>query len=966
VVSRGPRIQIEWGKITEVGQIGCGMCVEDGTYQVKLKVKDVVGTESVEYTQNIVISNYEVSLFFYGILDSNKQYITGQTIEEGNEPVYFYSEVYDRGILDTIQYEWVFPDGVHDADTIVTRGLTDPYTGSKSEYYEYIYSQSSHIYDYSISGSGILYYDFKVKDDDQSSWTLAENLEFGISDDPPESTASFFSGHVDTSEYMTCIGEATHTLSVSFYGSQTNGNPMDQTGNSFEWDFGDGGSSYIQNPSHSFSVETEMWYGFEIDKDQTFYYITLDVEDNDGLIISTSDTLMLCIEKDTNGDGEIDLLDDDDDGDGISDIYERDCGTNKKDSTDTPSDFDGDGIPDSQEDSDGDGSYDNVELAFSSDTIDDPSVSQRLLIIYHDSAKTNVKQLIYPFTESSYSGPEPYYEIESAGSNEPTWSTLSRELAPIMIFEQGTQEFPTSIFFDGDRDMSNNGVPSKYPDGSITQDGSETLDHLFSLSHECRNYLTEGAVPDEIEDEFANNGYTLSTGSQLNKESDHAWNIEDKPGDPSPTIYPIKWTRNGMDIYTYNSGDGIRDDVQRLGFTNWGDGYFKDDINNDDDPTDGFTDWERKNELPTVYTKAIKGTDPDTGHEILGIQYWFYYVFHDDPGGGVHPHDWWYFWIVYDMESYEPTRTYYDFHHALREKDWDVIYKDGFHPKIWMDASGHRILWSGSYATYGLSWSDANPLSVEGLYDIVGSVVPIPFSLVDVDVTLSLDLTISQDPMFDGMLFWESGGEIKPDLAFTIEWELEILGQGIWSGTFSYDLEPALDILGWGLSLLIQYLVEEINDIDERAPDYSMPFWWGDIRDWRSNMDTFVEGETLNVEDFNHWVYVYDWGLNLEDDPDVYLKDQERDACQVGYFGDNIYSGDHANMWPYHDLNFQTVELQWMETLQSVETGEHNEFITDNGWEAWEWKETYEPFTGDPYCEGPRPWRQSQFWEIHY
>ncbi len=205
-------------------------------------------------------------------------------------------------------------------------------------------------------------------------------------------------------------------------------------------------------------------------------------------------------------------------------------------------------------DTDGDGSNDNIELIFKeyTDTCH-PLKMEATLVKYDKKVHTdaNVIDIIYPYSDWSVSG---QYEIKKANANEPPWASLAKELAPHMIFEEDTQEFPTSIFFDGDRDMSNNGVPTKFPDGTVGADD----------------------------------------------DSDYG-------------------------------GDGIRDDVQRIGCTNWGEGYFKEDSNNDDDPADGFTDWERKNELPTVYTKALKGKDPDTGHEILGIQYWFYYVFHDDP-----------------------------------------------------------------------------------------------------------------------------------------------------------------------------------------------------------------------------------------------------------------------------------------------------------------------------------------------
>ena len=52
----------------------------------------------------------------------------------------------------------------------------------------------------------------------------------------------------------------------------------------------------------------------------------------------------------------------DDDGDGISDVYEIQLGTDPLDPNDTPSDFNSNGIPDALEDSDGDGYNDAIDL----------------------------------------------------------------------------------------------------------------------------------------------------------------------------------------------------------------------------------------------------------------------------------------------------------------------------------------------------------------------------------------------------------------------------------------------------------------------------------------------------------------------------------------------------------------------------------------------------------------------------
>ena len=334
---------------------------------------------------------------------------------------------------------------------------------------------------------------------------------------------------------------------------------------------------------------------------------------------------------------------------------------------------------------------------------------------------------------------------------------------------------------------------------------------------------------------------------------------------------------------------------------------------------------------------------------------------------------------MYDIEDHKPTRTYFDFHHALREKDWVDIYKNGYHPVIWLDASGHRILWSGYYKTYSISWS-LDPGIVDGLESIIEDIIGIDIPIVDVDASLKLELTISEDPMFDGMLFWSGGSTILPDLDFTIEWEIEIFYIK-YSGSYTIDLNPALEYLAWEFNYLMQKLIKKINaKIDV---DLSLPYWWGQIEPWRAGMDILIEGETLNVKDFNHWVYIYDWGtapFDLYLDPEPDLAEQSVYSCKVGYVGDNIYNGDYADMWPYIDSNEKTTEIPWMEIYDPgndfPETGEFRIGTHDNGWEAWEWRETYLKLISLPphlpddddidHISEPRPWRQAQFWEIHY
>ncbi|MFA5772464.1 MAG: hypothetical protein WC974_07020 [Thermoplasmata archaeon] len=103
--------------------------------------------------------------------------------------------------------------------------------------------------------------------------------------------------------------------------------------------------------------------------------------------------------------------------------------------------------------------------------------------------------------------------------------------------------------------------------------------------------------------------------------------------------------------------------------------------------------WRKQN--TAVYMHAIETRTPLTN--LLGIQYWFYYPFHDDPQSDPkdsHPHDWWYVWIVYDEADHKPYQAIYDFHHVVRVKNWNQIQKENFHPKVWCDAGGHRSLYA--------------------------------------------------------------------------------------------------------------------------------------------------------------------------------------------------------------------------------------------------------------------------------
>ncbi|MDI6917250.1 MAG: CARDB domain-containing protein [Thermoplasmatales archaeon] len=455
-------------------------------------------------------------------------------------------------------------------------------------------------------------------------------------------------------------------------------------------------------------------------------------------------------------------------------------------------------------DSDGDGSFDAVEVKFDTN----PMGYEATLVKYDSSNRAT--DVIYPYTGWSETG---NYRVYEANSNEPTWAPLAKELAPHMIYEDVNQEFPTSIFFDNNRDISNNGKP---------YDGVAYDPHV--------------------------GGYN----------------------DPSV-----------------------------------GDGYYNHDFN-----------WKKQHTC--VYMNVLKATDiASPYHELLGIQYWFYYPYHDCPSAGVHPHDWWYFWIVYDMNNHEPTKCYYDLHHNVRGKGWDTIYKDGFHPKVYVDAGGHRVMWSGKYSSVGVTLAEI---------PYVGK--------------LKVGFECSEDNFFDIMIFLLSKGDVLPfDLSFKIETIF---------GSSSISVSDVLWYLGFTKTKQIVELILSIRG-------YSIPYPpLMRIADWRKNDHHFDEGVTLNVEDFSHWVYIYKTSAEENPDEDPALHDYQL-SVGVGYEGDNIYNGDLSNYWPSKvkvNTEWKSTHLPWMEKLHH---GDKTKDADHNVYEAWTWVEY------DYQSQGEKAWRHNEY-----
>ena len=456
-------------------------------------------------------------------------------------------------------------------------------------------------------------------------------------------------------------------------------------------------------------------------------------------------------------------------------------------------------------DTDGDGSYDGVETLFETSpittettlliTVDnvDPSSALWIFIVNGIYINSNPIALIYPYDgETTSFHLWAYYiptlivmfdavvtlpgdtlhatvssllfnleisgNVQFSESYEPTWAPLARELAPHQYYEDMTQEFPTSMFFDGDTIMYNNGVPGTYPDGSSRTDVS------------------------------------------------------------GPT------------------------------------GYYVEDTNADSNPTDGWTDTQRITELTAVYLQGFQQGN------LIGIQYWFYYPLHDDPGQSAHQHDWWYFWIVYDMSNHKPYQVVYDFHHNLRAEFFTDgrVQRSGFHVKTYHDASGHRVMWDAG----------SQPSTLDKLYLYVG------WTLFDV---------------------------------------LEGRGYPIFTAR---NVPPGDKIFG----TMIEYLKNS-----------------GTIADWRNSNSDWNMGIQLNVENFNRWIWIYDGNL-------------ERRASVLGTVSYKVgFTGDHVlehDIWPSKyqqaDYSLKWSYLPWSEEAQYSSIDRDGDGIDDSYISSargvWEWK----------------------------
>jgi hypothetical protein len=335
------------------------------------------------------------------------------------------------------------------------------------------------------------------------------------------------------------------------------------------------------------------------------------------------------------------------------------------------------------------------------------------------------------------------------------------------------QEFPTSIFFDGDRDMSNNGLPERWPDGS-TRDRWHSDDNI---NNELRGSMMQGR------------GYYALTPEQ-------------------------------------------------------------------------------KHDAATVYIQALwADTDKDGVKDTIGIQYWFYYVFHDDPGQQPHPHDWWYFWVWYNTETHStqahrPLGVVYDFHHNLRAMSFtdERVHRDGLHVRTYHDAGGHRVMYEKG-GDVNLAWAGAliQPGEVVWSWGV--------FSLRRGGPYYSLwDMMENTDTHYYWLDLYEGDTCILP-YAF--------VGYAPGAKIAAYDFTIGVMIKKlWRNGTIASWRGIPMSDTSISGYPIDTK-----IADWN-------EGQTWKVEEFPHWVWVY--GV------EPYNAFNDR----VKFTGDNIYSGAMADIWP--------------------------------------------------------------------
>ncbi|MFA5771666.1 MAG: hypothetical protein WC974_02935 [Thermoplasmata archaeon] len=261
-----------------------------------------------------------------------------------------------------------------------------------------------------------------------------------------------------------------------------------------------------------------------------------------------------------------------------------------------------------------------------------------------------------------------------------------------------------------------------------------------------------------------------------------------------------------------------------------------------------------------------------------------------------HQHDWWYFWLVYDMVNHKPTKVYYDFHHIRYEKNWiDLtvrpivsILRDELHPQVWVDAGGHRSLYA--------------PGKDNALLDTVSW-------WRNKDNSRGVLRTEETEIYKSGMRTGWKSTDPNTDEGFGVM----IDGLGLLRTVASWRATRNADISGSIASMIVGWL----------GPDVDVAEFTG----WRG------ERTTLKAEDFKK-VYIWDTTSDATPRMETEYDSPAEDGIlnqwfvYVGFSGDNSYIGTHPTWWPSTDSSSSPTYLPWL-------TDDHKSTV----YEAWVWQE---------------------------
>jgi hypothetical protein len=457
--------------------------------------------------------------------------------------------------------------------------------------------------------------------------------------------------------------------------------------------------------------------------------------------------------------------------------------------------------------------------------------------------------------------------------NEPPWASLARELSPIMHFEVGTQEFPTNFFFDGNRNVLDNGVPSTYPDvfGNGPQnrviyspDTEIYPGDMFDLN--SWSDLGHGIFKNDYPylELDANFNYKLPNWKIIIHDSDITTSTISGGTDKVliGSFSNIADGLNSIKVYAHSTKDKNNAYHVELYQQSLTGGYYSESLS-------------KQKESATVFPHAFDN------EAIIGIQFWFYYVYHDDPLGDNRANDWWYFWTVYDETNFKPITVVYDFHHNLRAFKWEDnrVSKEDFHVNTYQDAGGHRTLYAPGGDT----------------------------KIIDFLISLGFMSISLNSPNLDNLMDKKYNSP-KSDNIF-----------GIMIDLYGYD-NPILGIHNKLASW--RYMA-----LDE---------WYGG--DPYGAFDTSdTDKYTWNVKEFPNWVWIYDTSSN-NFQGEIQIPSQQYQ--QIGYTSTGNFDNNIPNpsCWPTSNSGTST-NFPW---LSNPEGGKMNkdttkQFYISNVRNIWDW-----------------------------